>query len=178
MRPLVISPQSARRLAVTKQSLAGAFEAPGPETILDVIRTLGCLQVDPISVVAPTQAVVLWSRLGTYDRADLDDLAWSRRALFLYWAHAASLVLTEDFPIHQFRMRRWGRGDSGWERKTRAWMADNASLRRHVLSELRRRGPLRLRDSRTGRSFPGARPGGQKDATYPRCSSSCGPRER
>lgn len=146
MSQLVTSAQSARRLAVTKQRLSGGLEAPGPGTILELIRTLGCLQVDPISVVAPTQAVVLWSRFGTYDRADLDDLAWSRRALFLYWAHAASLVLTDDFPIHQLRMRRWGRGDSAWECKTRAWMADNNRLQRHLLSELRRNGPLRLRD--------------------------------
>ncbi|MDQ3751995.1 MAG: winged helix DNA-binding domain-containing protein [Actinomycetota bacterium] len=96
---------------------------------------------------------MLGSRLGIYDRADLDDLG-SRRVLFTYWAHAASLVLTEDFPIHQ-RMRRWGRGDSGWERKMRAWVQENRRLRRHVLAELRRRGPLRLRDFKDlGRPSP------------------------
>lgn len=146
MTPLVISAQAARRLAVGKQLLAGGVGGTGPDSIIETIRSLGCLQIDPISVVAPTQAVVLWSRLGTYDRAHLEDLAWSRRALFMYWAHAASLVLTEDFPIHQLRMRRWGRGDSAWERRTREWMKENSRLRRHVVSELRRRGPLRLRD--------------------------------
>lgn len=112
------------------------------EKVLDAIRSLGCLQIDPISVVAPTQAVVLWSRLGIYDPAHLDDLAWTRRALFLYWAHAASFVLTEDYPIHQLRMRRWGRGNTDWERRTRDWIAQNARLRRHILSELRRSGAV------------------------------------
>lgn len=79
-----------------------------PRTHLDTLRSLGCLQIDP--VVAPTQALVLWSRLGIYDPAQLDGLAWTRRALFLYWAHAASFVLTEDYPIHQLRMRRRGAG--------------------------------------------------------------------
>lgn len=138
--------QLARRLAVYKQGLTGPRGIPGPDLILDTIRSLGCLQIDPISVVAPTQALVLWSRLGIYDPAHLDDVAWTRRALFMYWAHAASFVLTEDYPIHQLRMRRWGRGDTTWERRTQDWIAENAGLRRHILSELRRRGPLRLRD--------------------------------
>jgi uncharacterized protein YcaQ len=143
---LAIPAQLARRLAVYKQGLTETSGVSGPDPILDTIRSLGCLQIDPISVVAPTQAVVLWSRLGIYDPAQLDELAWNRRALFLYWAHAASFVLTEDYPIHHLRMRRWGRGDTAWERQTREWIAQNASLRRHILSQLRRRGPLRLRD--------------------------------
>ena len=64
------------------------------------MRDLGCLQIDPISVVARSHLLVLWSRLGPYDVAHLDQLLWDDRSLFEYWAHAASIVLTEDFPIH------------------------------------------------------------------------------
>ncbi len=47
--------------------------------------------------------MVLWSRLGGFDRDDLDTLLWRERWLFEYWAHAASIVLTEDYPIHRRR---------------------------------------------------------------------------
>src|ERR1043165_3251866 len=95
----ILSPTIARRLAVTRQRLAGCCPPANPEAILEVVRDLGCLQLDPISVVARSHLLVLWSRLGTYDPAELDTLLWRQRSLFEYWAHAASIVLTEDYPI-------------------------------------------------------------------------------
>ena len=50
---------------------------------------------------------MLWSRLGGFDRDDLDTLRWRERWLFEYWAHAASIVLTEDYPIHRAMMRAY-----------------------------------------------------------------------
>jgi len=41
----------ARRLAITKQCLAGPRPAPGPQGRLEVARDLGCVQLDPISAV-------------------------------------------------------------------------------------------------------------------------------
>ncbi|MEM7334367.1 MAG: crosslink repair DNA glycosylase YcaQ family protein [Chloroflexota bacterium] len=94
--------QDARRLAITKQHLDGANRP----SMLDVIRDIGCLQLDPISHIAPTHQLVLQSRLGAYDQAELDHLRWDSRQLFEYWAHAASIVLTEEFPLHEWQMRR------------------------------------------------------------------------
>jgi uncharacterized protein YcaQ len=113
--------------------------------LLDVVRDLGCLQLDPTSAVARTHLLVLWSRVGLYDQAHLDMLMWDERALFEYWAHAASLVLTEDYPVHAYRMRRHGNwGTPGSERIT-GWIEANAALRDHILDELRARGPLPAR---------------------------------
>lgn len=121
---------------------------PTRAAILDLTAHLGCVQIDPISVVAPTQHLVLWSRLGAFDRADLDALLWDERSLFHYWAHAASIVPTSDYPIHHLMMRRWGKGASKYEQRAREWMEVNRSMRRKVVSEIRRRGPLRLGDLR------------------------------
>jgi uncharacterized protein YcaQ len=146
MAPRVVTLGTARRLAVTRQRLAGPTVTPDREGIMDVTRDLGCLQLDPISVVARSHLLVLWSRLGVYDRGELDALLWEERRLFEYWAHAASIVLTEDYPIHSWLMRRYPRPIYAHGRRTAQWLEANQALRRHVLAELRRRGPIRARE--------------------------------
>jgi uncharacterized protein len=84
----------ARRLILSRQRLAGPLPAaPGPEEIMGVATDLASLQLDPISVVARSHQLVLWSRLGRYD---LDGLRWRDRRLFEYWTTAAAIVCTED----------------------------------------------------------------------------------
>jgi uncharacterized protein YcaQ len=50
---------------------------------------LAGLQLDPISVVAPSHLLVLWSRLGRFDPAGAEALRWEKRRLFEHWTHAA-----------------------------------------------------------------------------------------
>src|SRR6266545_5605645 len=94
-----VSPTLVRRMAIARQRLAGPAQDPDRKGILEVIRDLGCLQLDPIRVVERSHLLVLWSRLGKFDPAELDTLLWEERQLFEYWAHRASIVLTEDYPI-------------------------------------------------------------------------------
>jgi uncharacterized protein len=126
---------------VTKQGLAG----PRPDDLLPLVRELGCLQLDPISVVARSHQLVLWSRLGPYDTAELDRLLWEERSLFEYWAHAASIVLTENYPLHRLRMQDLRREGGYWSRRWE-WMKRNDAIRRNVLERLRERGPLPARE--------------------------------
>jgi uncharacterized protein YcaQ len=146
MTPRVLTAKTARRLAIAKQRLAEPTATPDREGIMQVARDIGCLQLDPINVVARSHLLVLWSRLGAYDVKELDGLLWQERRLFEYWAHAASIVLTEDYPIHSWLMRRYPRLIYAHGRKTAEWLEANQSLRRHVLAQLRRRGPVRARD--------------------------------
>ena len=154
-----ISLTNARRLAVTKQLLAGPRLPNDKDGILEAVRGIGCLQLDPISAVARNHLLVLWSRLGNYDPGDLDTLMWEERKLFEYWAHAASIVLTEDFPLYERVMRRSLTGDSGWAERERRWMEENKDFCEYVLRELRERGPLQSKDfedeSRSGWSSTG-----------------------
>jgi len=136
-----ITPVLARRLAITRQRLAGPRPAPGPQGLLEVARDLGCVQLDPISAVDRSHRLVWRSRLGNYETAHLDQVVWQERRLFEYWAHCASLVLTEDYPLHHLMMRRYP-GDSDWGQHTRAWMRQNDKLRRYLLAEIRRHGPV------------------------------------
>jgi uncharacterized protein YcaQ len=142
----VISRAVARRLAIVAQGLAGPRPRADTEGIMEVISRLGCLQLDPINIVARSHLLVLWSRLGPYDQGLLDRLLWQERRLFEYWAHAASIVLTQDYPIHQMRMRSFGKRSDGWSQHVSAWMQQNETLRLSILSALQQRGPLRSRD--------------------------------
>ena len=72
-----VSPEEARRIAIRAQLLDGS--ATG---VLDTVRRLGFLQLDPIATVATPQELVLWSRLRSYDRSELDRLLWEERSLF------------------------------------------------------------------------------------------------
>jgi uncharacterized protein YcaQ len=141
-----LDPGLARRLILSRQRLAGPPPAAGGTgAIMEVTGDLGSLQLDPISVVARSHLLVLWSRLGGYDRADLDTVLWRERRLFEYWTHAAAIVCTADYPIHSLLMRRYPSDRFASSRKMRAWLADNQALRRSILRQLRDRGPLPTR---------------------------------
>lgn len=128
-----------RRLAITRQHLDGAPRPP----LLDVVRDLGCLQLDPISAVARSHLLVLWSRLGVYDLDTLDQVMWQDRHLFEYWAHVASIVLTEHFPIHHWRMRRYP--DNEAEREWVSQPSVQAGAQR-LLDIIRAEGPIASRN--------------------------------
>ena len=153
-QPINLSLAEARRLAINSQGLNAQPEAPDADDLLAVFRRLGCVQLDPINVVARSPLLVLWSRLGNYDRKLLDELMWEERLLFEYWAHAASIVLVEDFPIHQQQMVNFSRGDSAWAQRVRAWLAANELFRRYILEEMRQRGPLFAREIEDRSSQP------------------------
>jgi uncharacterized protein YcaQ len=141
-----ISPTLARRMAIARQRLAGscseASARPDAASILDVMRELGCLQLDPTSAVARSHLLVLWSRLGCYDPAELDKLLWQERSLFEYWAHAASIVLTEDYPVHNVMMRRYPSGETPWSKRVQDWLEENRDLHDHILAEIGKNGPM------------------------------------
>ncbi|MEP6910190.1 MAG: crosslink repair DNA glycosylase YcaQ family protein [Actinomycetota bacterium] len=128
-----VSPAEARRIAVRTQLLDGSAK-----DVLSTVRKLGFLQIDPISVVAPPQHLVLWSRLGQFDRAELDRLLWKERKL-VEWD--AFIWPIEDLPLLRARMKARSKKYT-WVRHREAWLKEHAGYRRFVLRDLERRGPL------------------------------------
>ena len=140
-----VSLEQARRIAVRAQLLDGSARG-----VLDTVRRLGFLQLDPIATVAPAQQLVLWSRLGPYDTGELDRLLWAERKLFEWNAFIWPI---ESLSLIRARMRRHSRANTlAGERWTRNFLEQNAGFRRYVLRELERRGPLlgRELEDRTG----------------------------
>jgi uncharacterized protein YcaQ len=151
-----LSRRRARRLAVTGQLLA----APRASSLVETVHRLGMVQMDPTSIVARTEHLVLWSRLGRGFRvAELERLLWRDRELFEYRAH---IVPTADLPMHRISMRRYPHSDLTRHAYVRAWLRANDSFVRYVLGELRRRGPLRARELEN-RAAEGWHTGGWND---------------
>ena len=108
------------------------------------MRRLGFLQLDPIATVATPQELVLWSRLGAFDRGELDRLLWEERALFEWNAFIWPI---ESLPMVRGLMRRRRTSTHyAHERWMHEFMAENQSFRRYVMRELERRGPLLSRE--------------------------------
>jgi uncharacterized protein YcaQ len=132
-----VSLAQARRIAVRAQLLDGSAT-----NVLDTVRRLGFLQIDPISTVAPPQQLVLWSRLGPFDTAELDRLLWQERKLFEWNAFIHPI---EDYPLIRARMLR-PRGALMSEQRAEEFLETNARFKRFVLKELEQRGPLLSRE--------------------------------
>ncbi len=112
-------------------------------SVLETVRRLGFLQIDPISTVAPPQQLVLFSRLGPYDTAELGRLLWDEKRLFEW---NGFIYPIEDLPLIRARMRRRRTGKYAWERRGNEFLKANARFKRYVLRELERDGPMLSRD--------------------------------
>ena len=153
---LRMTARDARRLAISSQRLVAAPPATR-RGVMQLVRDIGYLQLDPTNVVARNPLLVLWSRLGAYDPMLLESLL-AKRELF----ETPSLILpTSDLRIHTATMRAYrratdpgkaadlrGRGDNagGGTRAdhVRRWLTRNRHVRAEVLRRLRREGPLPL----------------------------------
>jgi uncharacterized protein YcaQ len=124
----------ARRIAVHAQLLDGSATS-----VLETVRRLGFLQIDPIAAVARAERLVLWSRLGSYDPSELDRLLWEERKLIEWRAY---IYPVETLPLLRARMR----SRTILNANAKEFLREHASFRRTVLRELERRGPLLARE--------------------------------
>ena len=145
-----LSIAEARRVALAAQGLAGSRRCgAGRAAIEATVARLGLLQIDSVNVLARAHYLPLWSRLGAYERAHLEELAVhgtpfprpSRRRLFEYWAHEASLVPVGLQPLLRWRMARARAGERVWK-GVAAIGREQPALVARVLEQVRERGPL------------------------------------
>ena len=129
---------------------------PGARHLAAVIRRLGLLQLDFVNVLVPSHYLVPFSRLGPYNRASLDRVVYGGRAFTEQWAHEASIIPVETWPL--LRHRR----DT---HIARPWGFDTIMARHHhyvetAIGAIRDKGPLGPADlpdpTHTGRRLPGS----------------------
>ena len=139
-----LSASQARRIALAAQG----FDRPRPRGRVDVrhlrrvLRQIGLLQLDFVNVLLPAHLLVPFSRLGPYDRDRLHELVYRRREFTEQWAHEASVVPMDAWPLLEHRRRRHRVQPWGFEKFLEA-LPEFHDL---VLEEVRRRGPLGVDD--------------------------------
>jgi len=122
-----------RRRAAQLAIMGQLLDAERPRGIVETVSRLGRVQMDPTAVVARTEHLVLYSRLGAFDRAELERLMWTERKLFEYFAFICAM---SDLPIYRHTMRRVHDGKSYWAGYLRRWMLENPTFERSVLRQL------------------------------------------
>ena len=136
-----LSRTDARRIAVQAQLL----DAERPGELLDLVRHLNFLQLDPIAAVAPSADLVVWSRMGSsYSPAELRSALANRTLIELQ----ALIRPAEDLALYRADMAEWP-GSSElrpWQVERRDWVEANDACRRDILRRLTAKGPLPMRD--------------------------------
>jgi uncharacterized protein len=155
-----LSIEEARRIALAAQLAPGAKRPkspPGPAAIGKLVDTLNLLQIDSVNVLSRSHYLPVFSRLGAYDRTTLDALTYSarKRRFFEYWAHEASFLPLKLFPLLRWRMDAARRGD-GLYKGLVQFAHEQPHYIAAILDEVRRRGPLAVRDlPDPGKRLPG-----------------------
>jgi uncharacterized protein YcaQ len=151
-----LSLDEARRIALAAQG----FDRPRPKRV-DVrhlrrtIRQLGLIQIDYVNVLLPAQYQVPFSRLGPYDRSRFDDLVYREREFTEQWAHEASIIPMDTWPLLRHSMATRRVYPYGFE----DFLKQNLEYAQLVLDQVRERGPLTAGDLPGPKNSPGRIPG-------------------
>lgn len=153
-----LSLKSARRIALAAQGFG--LPRPAKVNVGHMRRTVERLQlhqIDSVNVLTRAHYLPAFSRLGGYDRGLLDRAAWgprSKRTLFEYWAHEASLLPLELHPLLRWRMADAESGAIGWK-SLRAYARERRGEANALLERIRTDGPLAASDFDHGKSQGG-----------------------
>ena len=132
-----LSRADARRIAARAQLLT----SERPSDLVETVRQLSLLQLEPTSAIAPSAELVMWSRLGSaFDPQDLWDALDEQRLIELH----QTLRAPDDIALFRAEMAEWpGSGElRPWEVEVRDWVRANNDCRRDILERLRADGPL------------------------------------
>ena len=114
--PTEVSLASARRIAVAAQGLAAPRSAGRVDArhLRKVFDTVGVIQIDSVNVLARSQELPLFARLGEHPRTLIQD-ATARGELYEFWCHAASHLPISHFPLSRVRMEQARNGERVWQ---------------------------------------------------------------
>ncbi|QIY62966.1 crosslink repair DNA glycosylase YcaQ family protein [Streptomyces sp. RPA4-2] len=137
-----LSAAEARRVVLRAQGFLGAPDRRSG--VRGVLRHLGAVQLDTISVLARSHELVPYARLGAVGRRTVDEAYWTPGAggaphAFEYWSHAACILPIEEWPHFAFRRRAY-RARPHWNHALPDGTYDQ------VIKQLRTEGPLTATD--------------------------------
>jgi uncharacterized protein YcaQ len=147
---VTLSPDEVRRMTLRAQGFLGATPwRRSPAGVAAMLRQVGAVQLDTISVLARSHELVAYARLGPVSRQAIERAYWhaSAPAAFEYWAHAACVLPIEQWPYFAFRRR-------AFRARGVRWHDISPEACEKVLARLRAEGPL------TATQLGGAKGGG------------------
>ena len=138
-----LSLPAARRIALAAQGFASPRPA-GPLNWGHLKRVLArtqLFQIDSVNVLVRAHYMPAFSRLGAYDRAQLETAAWQKpRRLFEYWGHEASLLPHDMQPLFRWRMAEAERGLGTWG-QMKPFAGERRGEAERLLKALQQAGP-------------------------------------
>ncbi|HVK22860.1 MAG TPA: crosslink repair DNA glycosylase YcaQ family protein [Actinokineospora sp.] len=141
-----ITAGAARLMALAAQGFADARPSAPPTRrhLAKVLSRVQLLQLDSVNVAVRAHYMPVFSRLGAYDTALVDDAAWTDsvrkpRLMVEYWAHEASLIPVADWPLLHWRMRRY---EHRYINHLRRLTKDSPGLIDDVLATVKELGPV------------------------------------
>ncbi|WP_327666960.1 winged helix DNA-binding domain-containing protein [Streptomyces sp. NBC_00485] len=137
-RPITdLSADDARRVALRAQGFIGTPDRRAG--VRGVLRHLGAVQLDTISVLARSHELIAYARLGAVGRQTVESAYWKAASdlphSFEYWSHAACILPVEEWPHFAFRRRAY-RNRPHWNHDLPDGTYDQ------VIKQLRAEGPL------------------------------------
>jgi hypothetical protein len=141
-----LSRAEARRASLAAQGFTGRARSvggavPAKRRVLDLVESLGLLQIDSVSALVRSHYLPAYARLGYYDRTQIDRLAWRDHALYEAWAHVASLLPVRFEPLLRWRQSLVA-AEAVMPGKSFHRVTQMAPLIETVLSEIHDHGPL------------------------------------
>ncbi len=132
---LSLSADDVRLMTLRAQGFVGAETRRGG--VPAMLRRLGAVQLDTISVLARSHELVAYARLGPVPRDRIERAYWHPRrpTAFEYWSHAACVLPLEEWPYYAFRRRALRARGKRWHQSHQGTCAE-------VLARLRAEGPL------------------------------------
>ena len=147
---VTITPDETRRMTLRAQGFLGATPWRATRSgVTAMLRRIGAVQLDTISVLARSHELVAYARLGPVPREQIEQAYWhpTRPDAFEYWAHAACVLPLEQWPYFAFRRR-------AFRARGVRWHQSHQETCEKVLARLRAEGPL------TATQLGGAKGGG------------------
>jgi uncharacterized protein YcaQ len=147
LKAVSLSLTEARWLALEAQDLWQPRPPRPPKSspaLAERLGRLGTIQLDAVNVLARTQYLVGFARVGTFEADSLLALTGPGRPWFEYWGHAASIMPVSMHPLFRWRMSQWRGNPTGTlpQRRRAAWHEAHATYIDAVLGEVTERGPL------------------------------------
>lgn len=140
-----LSADEARRITLRAQGFLGAPDRRSG--VRGLLRRLGAVQLDTISVLARSHELVPYARLGAVGRETVESAYWSGEHSFEYWSHAACILPVTEWPLFAFRRRALHQRGRRWHQ-----MADREGSCAAVRERLAAEGPLTTADLGGGRN--------------------------